>query len=57
MFSIFFFFRFYLFIHERHTERETERQRHKQAPGREPDVRLDPVSPGSGSGLKAALNR
>ena len=52
-----FFKRFYLFIHETHThtererERERERQRHrqreKQAPCREPDVGLDPGSPGS----------
>ena len=45
----FFFFRFYLFIHERDTERERQRhrQREKQAPLREPDVGLDPGSPGS----------
>ena len=40
-----------LFIRERHTERERERQRHrqreKQAPCREPDVGLDPGTPGS----------
>ena len=29
----------------------------KQAPCREPDVGLDPRTPGSGLGLKAALNR
>ena len=56
----FFFLRFYLFIHERHTQREGERQRHrqreKQAPCREPDVGLDPGSPGSHPGLQAALN-
>ena len=44
-----------------HRERERERQRHrqreKQAPGKEPDVGLHPGSPGSGPGLKAALNR
>ena len=44
----------------RNTHRERERQRHrqreKQAPCREPDVGLDPGSPGSGSGLKAVLN-
>ena len=34
----FLFLRFYLFIHERHTERE------KQSPCREPDMRLDPRS-------------
>ena len=45
---------FYLFIHERHTEREaqTQRQREKQAPCREPDVGLDPKSPGSRPELK-----
>ena len=45
-----FFFKIYLFT------RETERQREKQAPCREPDRGLDPGSPGSGPGLKAALN-
>ena len=51
--------RFYLFIHERHRERETERerqrhrQRGKQAPWREPEVGLDPGSPGSHPGPKA----
>ena len=41
--------RFYLFIHERHRERERQRhrQREKQAPCREPDVGLDPRTPGS----------
>ena len=43
-------------------QRERERQRHnrqreKQAPCRKPDVGLDPGSPGSHPGLKAALNR
>ena len=58
VFQHFFFFRFYLFIHERHTERhrQRQRQREKQAPCREPDVGLDPASPGSCPGLKAALN-
>ena len=41
----------------KNTERERERQRHrqreKQAPCREPDVGLDPRSPGSGLELKA----
>ena len=44
-----------------HRERERERQRHrqreKQAPCQEPNVGLDPGSPGSGPGLKVALNR
>ena len=50
---LFFYFLkiFYLFIHERHSQRE------KQAPCREPDTGLDPGSPGSHPGLKAALNR
>ena len=42
-----FFLRFYLFIHERHTERQRHRQREKQAPCREPDVGLNPRTPGS----------
>ena len=51
-----FFLRFYLFIHETHREKQRHRQREKQAPCREPDMGLDPGSPGSGPGLKAALN-
>ena len=40
------------------TEREAEtRQREKQAPCRKPDMGLDPGSPGSRPGPKAALNR
>ena len=49
----FFFLRFYLFIHERHSERQRHKQREKQAPCREPDVGLDPRSPGSCPGPKA----
>ena len=45
--------RFYLFIHETHREKQRPRQREKQAPCREPDVGLDPRSPGSRPGLKA----
>ena len=41
---------------ERERERQRHRQREKQAPCREPDMGLDPRSPGSGPGLKAALN-
>ena len=38
-----------LFIHERHRERERQRhrQKEKQAPCREPNVGLDPGTPGS----------
>ena len=42
---------------ERERERQRHRQREKQTPQREPDVGLDPRSPGSHPGLKAALNR
>ena len=49
----------------RDTERERERQRHRQREKRlhagslmwEPNVGLDPGSPGSGLGLKVELNR
>ena len=41
---------------ERERERQRHRQREKHAPCREPDVGLDPRSPESGPGLKAALN-
>ena len=45
----------------RDTERERERQRHrqreKQAPRREPNVGLDPGSPGSHPRPQAAPNR
>ena len=43
----------------RDTEREGQRhrQKEKQTPCGESDVGLDPGSPGSGPGLKAALNR
>ena len=44
----------YLFIHDRHIERWRHRQREKQAPCREPDVGLDPATPGSRPGLKAS---
>ena len=35
-----FFFKFYLFIHDREGERQRHRQREKQAPCREPNVGL-----------------
>ena len=50
-------FKIYLFM--RDTLRERGRdigKREKQAPSREPDVGLDPESPGSCPGLQAALN-
>ena len=43
-------------MRERERERQRHRQREKQAPCREPYVGLDARSPGSGPGLKAALN-
>ena len=48
--------RFYLFIHEMQRKRgvgQRHRQREKKAPCREPDVGLDPRSPGSCPGPKA----
>ena len=36
---------------------ETQAEGEAEAPCTEPDVGLDPGSPGSGTGLKAALNR
>ena len=53
---LFFFLRFYLFIHERHTQREIEvetQAEKKQAPCREPDVGLHPGTPGPCPGPKA----
>ena len=38
-------------------ERQRQRQREKQAPPREPDVGLDPGTPGSRPEPKAELNR
>ena len=42
---------------ERESARQRHRQKEKQAPCREPNVGLNPGSPRSGPGLKAALNR
>ena len=42
---------------ETERERQRHRQREKQAPCKEPDVGLDPGSPGSHNGLQAVLNR
>ena len=39
----------------RERERQGNRQREKQAPCREPDVGLDPRTPGSCPGLKAGV--
>ena len=47
------FLRFYLFIHERHTERQKHREREKQAPCREPHEGLDLGTPGLRLGPKA----
>ena len=55
VFILFYFIYFILnlFIHERHREKERERQRDRQAPCREPNMGLDPVTPGSRPGPKA----
>ena len=51
----------YLLMRDRERERERacsrDRPREKQASRRVPDTGLDHGSPGSGPGLKAALNR
>ena len=47
------FLRFYLFIHEREAETKAEGE---AGSIREPSVGLHPRSPGSGPGLKVALN-
>ena len=44
-------------MRDRERERQRHRQREKQVPHREPNVGLDPGTPGSRPGLKAALNR
>ena len=55
-----FFFKDFIYLFMKDTQRKTHRQRHrqreKQAPCKEPDAGLDPESPGSGPGLKATLN-
>ena len=53
-----YFLKDFIYLFMRDTERESQRhrQREKQAPCREPNVGLNPRSPGSGPGLKVALN-
>ena len=55
--SFFFLIFIYSIMRDRERERQRNRQREKQASRREPDVGLDPGSPGSHPGLQAALNR
>ena len=50
---IFLFFEGFIFLFERERERQRHRQKEKQAPCREPDVGLDPGTPGSCPGPKA----
>ena len=45
-FGIFFKDFIYLFMRDTERERQKQRQREKQAPHREPDVGLDPRTPG-----------
>ena len=55
-FTLFFFLKIYLFMID--IEREAETQEEREAGSmQEPDVGLDPRSPGSHPGLQAALNR
>ena len=63
--GVFCLFKYFIYLFMRDTERERERererqrhrQREKQAPCWEPDVGLDPGTPGSQPGPKAVLNR
>ena len=49
----FFFFKDFIYLFMRDTEREADTQAEwKQAPRREPDMGLDPTSPGSRPKLK-----
>ena len=52
---VFFFFKIFIYLFMRHTEREKQRHRQaeKQAPCMEPDVGLDPRTPGLCPGPKA----
>ena len=57
MYFISFFFKDFIYSLETEREREAETQAEGEASSlREPDVGLDPESPGSGPGLKAVLN-
>ena len=56
MLFIFLFFKDFVYLFMRDTERLRHRQREKQAPCKEPGVGLDPGSPGSHPRLNAALN-
>ena len=53
---IYFYFKILFIYRDAERERQKHRQREKQAPRREPDVGLDPGSPGSRPWLQAALN-
>ena len=55
-FFLFFLKILFIYSQEAQKERQRHRQREKQAPCGEPDVGLDPGSPGLCPGLKAALN-
>ena len=55
--SFAYFLEIFIYDRQRERERQRHRQREKQAPCREPDVGLDPGTPGPRPGLKAALNR
>ena len=51
------FKKYFIYLFMTHRERKEETQAGgKQAPCREPDMGLDPKSPGSHPGLKAVLN-
>ena len=54
--DLFFFFKVYLFIRERHRERQRHRQREKQAPCGVPNVGLDPRSQDHALSRRRMLN-
>ena len=56
---IFYFLKYFIYLTEAEIAKESTsgEEREKQVPYRKPDVGLDPGSPGSGPGLKVALNR
>ena len=53
-----YFFQDFIYLFMKHTERERQRyrQREKQAPGKEPDVGLDPETAGSCPSQGQVLN-
>ena len=53
LFFYLFIFKDFIYVYQREKEKQRHRQREKQAPCWEPDVGLDPGTPGSRPGPKA----